>query len=139
MVLVVHDEITTVKITSYKLLGIELVISVVIALLILIFYGVVPAYSGLLGGLAFVMPNAYFIRYAFSERGPDLPSAIVSKFYIGEAWKFILTAVFFALCFVLIDVLNVIAMFAMYILMFVINTIGLELNNRVLIKFIGKK
>ena len=139
MVLVVRNEITTIKAAAYKLLGIELVISVVTALLLLVFYGDVPAYSGFLGGLAFILPNAYFVQYAFREKGPETPHAIVIKFYVGEAGKFILTAVIFALCFVLVEPLNVIALFVMYVLMYIINLAGLGLNNKVLIKYTGKQ
>ena len=139
MVLVVHNEITTIKAAAYKLLGVELVISIITALLLLVFFGDVPAYSGLLGGLAYILPNAYFVLYAFREKGPETPHAIVIKFYIGEAGKFILTAVIFALCFMLVKPLNVIALFVMFVLMYIINLAGLELNNKVLTKNIEKQ
>ena len=124
----VHTNIKINRITAYKLLGIELLISVVIALFLLIFYGGVPAYSALLGGLAYILPNAYFVRYAFKEGGQETPSTIVNKFYVGETGKIILTGVIFAMCFATVKPLNVILLFAMYVLMFIFNVAGLGLN-----------
>ena len=119
--------ITINKTAAYKLLGIQLVISVVIALLLLVYSGVASAWSALMGGLIFILPNAYFTRSAFRGNERESPHFIVRWFYIGEAGKLVLTAVLFALCFILVGSLQVKVLFLMYILMIIINLAGLSL------------
>lgn len=50
---------------------------------------------------------------------------MVSRFYIGEAVKLVLTGVIFALCFFLVKELHVGALFLTFIMMIVINLAGL--------------
>lgn len=119
--------ITINKTAAYKLLGIQLVISFVVALLLLFYSGVASAWSALMGGLIFILPNAYFTRSAFRGNERESPGFIVRWFYIGEAGKLVLTAVMFALCFVLVKSLQVQVLFMMYILMIIVNLIGLSL------------
>jgi len=127
-------DITTNKVAAYKLLGIQLVSSVAIALLLLIFLDKETAYSAILGGLAYILPNAYFVRYAFRGSEEQSPHRIVYWFYVGEAGKLVLTGVIFVICFTAVKPLDVIALFVMYILMIVINVAGLALNKYGLIK-----
>lgn len=119
--------ITINKTAAYKLLGIQVVISVVLALLLLFYSGVASAWSALMGGLIFILPNAYFTRSAFRGKERESPQFIVRWFYIGEAGKLVLTAVMFTLCFVLVGSLEVKVLFMMYILMIIVNLTGLFL------------
>ena len=119
--------ITINRTAAYKLLGIQLVISVIVALLLLLYSGVASAWSELMGGLIYVLPNAYFTRCAFRGNKQESPHLIVRWFYMGEAGKLVLTAVMFALCFVLVGSLDVKVLFTMYILMVIVNLIGLSL------------
>jgi len=119
--------ITINKTAAYKLLGIQLVIAVVLALLLLLYSGAESAWSALMGGLIFILPNAYFTRSAFRGNEQESPHFIVRWFYIGEAGKLVLTAVMFALCFVLLESLQVKVLFVTYILMIIVNLIGLSL------------
>jgi ATP synthase protein I len=116
------------KAAAYQLAGIQLIFAIVITLLLFVFLGKVPAYSALLGGLAYILPNAYFVRCAFRGSGEQSPHKIVRWFYVGEAGKLILTGVIFAICFALVKPLHVITLFIAYILMIVINGAGLALN-----------
>lgn len=115
------------KTAAYKLLGIQLVLAVIVSLLLLFYSGVASAWSALMGGLIFILPNAYFTRSAFRANERESPHFIVRWFYIGEAGKLVLTAVMFALCFVLVKFLHVQVLFVMYILMIIVNLIGLSL------------
>lgn len=115
------------KTAAYKLVGIQFVITILIALPIFILFTTVAAYSVLLGGLAYILPNAYFVRFAFRGSGQQTPHAILRWFYIGEAGKLVLTGVIFAVCFALVKPLNVIAIFVTYILMIIVNLAGLEI------------
>lgn len=126
--------ITINKAAAYKLLGIQLAISVAIALLLLIFSGKAAAYSAILGGLAYILPNAYFVRCAFRGSVEQSPHKIVRWFYVGEAGKLVLTGVIFVMCFALVKPLHVIALFIAYILMIIINGAGLALNKYGIIK-----
>jgi ATP synthase protein I len=119
--------ITINKTAAYKLLGIQLVISVGVALLLLVYSGRVSAWSALMGGLIFILPNAYFTRSAFRGNERESPGFIVRWFFIGEAGKLVLTAVMFALCFVWVEFLQVKILFTMYIVMIIINMAGLSL------------
>jgi len=119
--------ITINKTAAYKLLGIQLVISVGVALLLMLYSGRESAWSALLGGLIFILPNAYFTRSAFRGNERESPDFIVRWFFIGEAGKFFLTVVMFALCFVWVEYLRVRVLFVMYILMIIINLAGLSL------------
>lgn len=118
--------ITINRTAAYKLLGIELVIAVVVALLLLFYSGVASAWSALMGGLIYILPNAYFTRSAFRGNERESPRNIVRWFYIGEAGKLVLTAVLFALCFVLVGSLHVKVLFMTYILMIIVNLAGLS-------------
>ena len=123
-----QTDISANKTAAYKLVGIQFVITILVALLIIIFFSTVTAYSVLLGGLAYILPNAYFIRFVFRGSGQQAPHTILRWFYLGEAGKLVLTGVIFAICFALIKPLNVIAIFVTYILMIIINLVGLEIN-----------
>ena len=122
-----HADITINSPAAYKLLGIQLVITVVVALLLMLYSGVGPACSALLGGLTYILPNAWFTRYAFRGNEQESPHIIVRWFYMGELGKFVLTAVMFVLCFVLVKSLQVMVLFMMYIAMIIINLAGLTL------------
>jgi len=118
--------ITINRTAAYKLLGIQLVISVVVALLLLLYSGVASAGSALMGGLIYILPNAYFTRCAFRGNERESPHFIVRWFYIGEAGKIVLTAVMFTLCFVLVGSLDVKVLFIMYMMMNIVNQTGLS-------------
>lgn len=118
-------DITTSRSAAYKLLGIQLVIAVVVALLLRIYSGVGPAYSALMGGLIFILPNAYFTHCAFRGNVQKSPHLLVRLFYMGEAGKLVLTVVLFILGFVLLESLQVMILFMMYIAMIMINLAGL--------------
>lgn len=83
--------------------------------------GNVAAYSALVGGFIFVLPNAYFARKAFRHAGARSAKQIVSSFYQGEAGKLILSAVFFTMAFKWIQPLDVAALFLTFAIMLVIN------------------
>ena len=75
------------------------------------------AYSSLLGGMLCLVPNTYFAHYAFRYSGAQVTRQIARAFYWGETGKFLLTMVGFALVFVLIKPLNLVALFIVYAVM----------------------
>lgn len=125
-----QTDLSASKTAAFKLVGIQLVITILVALLIRILFSTVTAYSVLLGGVAYILPNAYLVRFAFRGSGQQTPHTILRWFYVGEAGKLVLTGVIFAICFALIKPLNVIALFATYILMIIVNLAGLEISSK---------
>lgn len=84
-----------------------------------ILWGVIDfkaAYSALLGGLAAVIPNAYFTYKAFRYFGARSVNAVIQSFWAGEAGKTVLTAVLFAVLFIGVKPLNIGMVFVGYIL-----------------------
>lgn len=78
-------------------------------------FDLVAGYSALLGGLAQALPNAYFIWRAFKFSGARSAALVVQNFYQGESWKFVLTALFFAVIFIRVEPLNLYALFLTFI------------------------
>ena len=75
----------------------------------------VAAGSALLGGIACAAPNAYFVWRAFRFRGARYAGKVAAEFYQGEAWKFILTGLMFAVIFSQNWPLNYFALFAGFV------------------------
>ena len=119
------DIIITNKAIAYRYLVIEAAVTAVIALILLISMGKTAAYSALLGGAVFIMPNWLFTGVVFRRSDEDTARRILNRFFVGEALKIFVTIVLFALCFMFIRPLNVIALFATFILVMIINVIGL--------------
>lgn len=84
----------------------------------------VAAYSVLGGGLVAVVPQAYFAVLAFRWRGARFARGIVRSGSIGEAGKFLLTAIGFALIFATLRPINAPAVFVSYLAMLAIQVTG---------------
>ena len=102
---------------------------------LLLGFGRVAAYSAVLGGLACLLPNFLFARFAFRYSATGSAALMLRWFYIGEAVKIIVTALIFALIINRVDELNFAAMFITYIVALMMNIHGLALltsrhNNR---------
>ena len=78
--------------------------------------GAVSGYSGLCGGLIAWLPNLYFAHKAFRFSGARAAQSIVRSFYAGEAGKLSLTAVLFALAFVVVKPREAPALFGIFVL-----------------------
>jgi ATP synthase protein I len=75
------------------------------------------AYSILVGGLIYWIPNAYFTLYAFRFKGARAASAVLHSMYRGEVGKFVLTALGFSLAFISIKPINFVGLFLAYMAM----------------------
>ena len=104
----------------YRVIVTQLIVTVCIASVLLL-HSVVTAYSALLGGLICLLPNTYLAKKAFQYSGARAARQIAQSFYKGEAVKFILTALLFALVFGFIEPLNVFALFGTFILVQAVN------------------
>ncbi|MBX2809085.1 MAG: ATP synthase subunit I [Cellvibrionaceae bacterium] len=75
------------------------------------------AYSIALGGLVYCLPNSYFALLVLRQPPAGSGAVILGRFYRGETNKFLLTAVCFAVIFILLPRVNAVALFAVYIFM----------------------
>ena len=122
-------DITINKVTAYKIVGIQLILTVVLTLILSVYVSQESAYSALLGGLLFILPNAYFVRCAFRGTGLQPPETVLRWFYMGEAGKLILTGILFAACFIFVKSLVIPALFGTYLFLMIMNLIILARTN----------
>ena len=92
----------------------QLAMCVVVGLVALTHSGL-AAMSATLGGLAAALPNAYFVISAFRYRGALDAQKVARAMYQGIAWKFMLTALIFAVIFSMGWQLNYLALFAGFV------------------------
>jgi len=119
------DIITINKAVAYRYLAVEAAVTAVIALILLLSVDMTAACSAMLGGVVFIAPNWLFTALVFRQSGGDTAGSILQRFFVGEALKILVTIVLFAACFTLIRPLNIMALFATFIITMVINVIGL--------------
>ena len=119
-----QDDTNKNRTVAYKLLACEAILTGVAALLLLITVNIETAASVIIGGLAFVVPNAYFTKYVFRYSASDSARLAVRGLYVGEVIKIIATVVIFTLAFLVVEQLNVSALFLTYIVMLILNLWG---------------
>lgn len=112
----------------HRLVALQLGLSVFCGLVALL-HSQVAAYSALLGGLACAIPNAYFIWRAFRYRGARFATRVADALFQAEAWKFMLTALFFAVIFQRVEPLNFIALFAAFVTVQVSHVMAARIAN----------
>lgn len=99
----------------HKIIITQVVATIAIAAIFLVFSNTIAAYSVLVGGLVSVIPNCYFAIQAFRYNGARNAEKIVKSFMKGEIGKIVITIVLFALTFTLITNLNEVALIAGFI------------------------
>lgn len=127
-----NTEIIKNRAAVFGLVYVQLIITVVVAFLLYKFCGLVIAYSVLLGGMVYVLPNLCFVRSALKDLESQVPQVILSRFYIGEAQKFLLAMTMFTVCFALVEPLHTVSFFVAYGLIMIINLIGLTMSSQIL-------
>ena len=108
------------------MLFIEAVIVLLCAFLFFVFANHEYSYSVILGGIAFIFPNAIFAW--FSLRTPTAGSSgnkTLAWFFVGEAIKVISTIILFAAAIILVAGINIGLMFVSYGLVLLMNLAGL--------------
>lgn len=125
-----NKEITKNRTAAFRLVYVQLIVTVVIALLSYAYCGLIIAYSVFLGSIVYILPNIYFVRSALKYVESQTPQSILSRFYIGEGQKFLLAMAMFAICFALIKSLHAVSFFAAYILIMIINLAGLAISSK---------
>jgi len=97
---------------------------VVAALVSLLLFDLVAAYSILLGGFISIVPNGYFAWKVFRFRGARNTPLIIKSFYAGETGKLIMTGVLFALVFAGIRPLNELAVIVSFIITIIVGLLA---------------
>src|SRR5690606_9179872 len=78
--------------------------------------GWISTYSLLIGGLIAAVSGAFFAGRVFKYRGARATELIVKQIYIGEAVKLVLIGAGFALSFIFVEPLDVVALFSGFVL-----------------------
>ncbi len=79
-------------------------------------FGMVYAYSGVVGGGIVTIGNALVVRKVFVEYRAQTPISLLANFYGAEIQKIIVIAVLFASAIIWIDVLSYVTLFGSYLL-----------------------
>ena len=108
----------------YKIIVAQFIATLLAALGAFVLKGGVTGYSVFLGGMASVLPNAYFAIKAFRYGGARQMPQVLKSFYVGESGKIIITAAMFALVFAGIKPLNEFAVIISYILILITGLIA---------------
>ncbi|MEM6998212.1 MAG: ATP synthase subunit I [Pseudomonadota bacterium] len=86
------------------------------------------AYSVILGGLAFILPNVIFVRFSLRTPAPDSSGkSTLAWFLVGEAIKIVATIAIFALTILWVEPLNIGMMFVTYGFVLLMNLTGLAI------------
>ena len=78
-----------------RLVGFQLLLVLLIALISTVLFSVKSGYSGLAGGITFLLPNFIFVLMAFAHAGASKSKLVVREFFAGEAIKLFLTVILF--------------------------------------------
>lgn len=76
-----------------KLVGFQLLLVLFIALILTVFSSTKSGYSGLAGGMTFILPNMIFVLMTFAHAGASKSKLILRGFYVGEAIKLTFTVI----------------------------------------------
>ena len=87
------------------------------------------AWSLLLGGGVYLLPQSWFAWQAFRYQGARLAPRAVQAFYQGEAGKYLLTGALFAVIFATVKPLDVAALFGAFVGMTVANIVLLGVGS----------
>jgi len=120
------DEIIRNRAIVSKLLIFEMITVMLTGFIVYILSSLEFTYSVILGGFAYILPNAIFAKLSLKISATN-SSNILIWFYVGEAVKIATTIVFFALSFLLFEMLNFGLMILTYGLVLLVNLIGLSI------------
>jgi len=90
--------------TAYKLIAMQTVAVLIIALIFFVTNDVKQGYSALCGGVISIFPNFVFATLAFRNAGASAAAEVLGDFFRGEALKLILVIVLFWVVFKTLDV-----------------------------------
>jgi len=126
----VHSRRTRAKI--FRVFLIQAVLCVIVAAVLLL-DNLVTAWSALLGGGLYLIPNLYFAHRALAFRDKQSAGSALAEMYVSQIWKMGISILGFSAVFILIQPLNPFSLFGTFILMQVSAWFAqMKLNNRFL-------
>lgn len=105
----------------YKIFMVQMLLTMGISLVLLLISGYVAAYSSLIGGIIFALPQLYFGFKAFLYAGAHAIQNVVINFYKGESTKILVIAVSFALVFKFLQPVDYFALYSTFIGVLILN------------------
>ena len=125
-----HTKVTRQR--AFKILWIQAGIAALAGIIGMIF-GTVHALSAWLGGVVYLLPQAYFTYRALSLRNFGSAKAALADMYIGEIWKMLIYIVLLAMIFLLVKEISPFSIFSTLIVLHLTNSVlQIKLNNRFL-------
>lgn len=100
-----------------RVLILQLLLSLVSLCLLYLSVGMVSAYSGLLGGLIYLIPTALQLRHIFVPDNSNNIGQTLAGLYKSEIWKVALTATLFAVVFSTVNTLEPFSLFGVFVLL----------------------
>jgi ATP synthase protein I len=97
-----------------QILGLQVAVALLAALVFLVWSGAAAAMSALVGGVIAVMPGAFYALRVIRSRGAT-PDRMLRAHYAGEFGKLVLTFAMFAAAFAWMKNVSVLSLFAAYI------------------------
>jgi ATP synthase protein I len=110
----VHSRKTRRKV--FRIFLIQAVLCVILSIVLLL-DNLVTAWSALLGGGIYLLPNMYFAHRALVFRDKQSAGRALAEMYVSQIWKMGLSILAFAAVFILIQPLNPFSLFGTFILM----------------------
>ena len=121
------EEIIKNRSIAYRMLIIEATTVILCGFLFFVFTSLEFAYSVILGGLAFIVPNVIFVKFSLRTFAAESSGKALAWFYVGEAIKIVTTIIIFAISFLLVTKLNIGLMFVTYGFVLLMNLTGLAI------------
>ncbi len=120
----VHSPAGIRKPPTHRLIGLQCLATMVLAVAGWGFIGWIAGKSLLLGGLIVVLPNAYFAWRAFSYNGTRSVARVVGGFIQAELGKLLFTGLLFAAVFKWAEPLHYIALFAGFVVVLLVSLLA---------------
>ena len=98
---------------AIRYIQIQLIATMLLSAALLI-YDFTVAYSAFIGGAIATLANAWFALKVFRVKSEAAPEVLLTAFYVGEIYKFILTGAMFVIVFVLVKPLNIVALLGVF-------------------------
>lgn len=126
----VHSQRTRNRIFKIFLIQAGICVALSAALLA---HSLVTAWSALLGGGLYLLPNLYFAHRALTFREKQSAKMALAEMYMSQIWKMSISILAFAAVFILIQPLNPFSLFGTFILMQISGWIAqMNMNKRFL-------
>lgn len=122
--------------TRQKILDVLLIQTIVILVLsaALLLMGDVLAYSALLGGLIYIVPNLFVVLRSLPHRAGSGAGRVLAELYLGQIWKMALSVAGFTATFVWVHPISPFSIFGAFILLQLLGMVLLMMSRKRFLK-----